>query len=388
MTNSNNQDFDPYAGLDDDVQEAPATSDDYDPFFDDDVEPAPTATPPQPAPQPAPRQPAPQPKKQQPEEIIDADADDFEEDEIDEDNTPVFRDYAPRPTRFTAPTAADVMADDADIHKPDSKPSKPSRAADKEAERAARRQEREEAKQQKLAEKEEAKRQKQAEREERNAARKAAKDEAKQAKEQTAAPTEPKTPRDKTKKSPAVAVAAGLLVLAGIGGGGYLFLTGNNDDAVVAQEPENNTDTEDAVDTATSGDSSAQEPTFAEVAAQKCQESGGTSENGDGSTPEGAIRAFNHAYYVDKSAEEAIKYLGDEMYDSEESLQEGIDHEGNGDAYCLTIEDGDQDNQYSVQLTEYMEPERASADPEARVTDQTMTMTDDDGWKVKSISID
>lgn len=353
MTKDNSQDFDPYAGLDDDVEEITdhdADSDDYDPFFDD-VEPA------------APQSPS-QSQPQEPEEVIDADGDYFDDDDIDDYEPPIFNDFTPRPTRFTAPTADDVLADDAGVGKTNHK-------ADKEAAKAARRQERKEAKEAKLAAKEEAKRQK-----------RAAVQEAKPPVE-----VERETPRKKETNRHGLFVAAGIAFLAVAGVGSYMSLSGQNDDQVVAQDSAETVEESSTVDTATNGESAVEEPTFAELASQKCQEAGGTDADGDGSSPEGAIRAYNHAYYVDKSAAETSKYLDDAMYDSVASLQAGIDDKRNGDAYCLKIEKTNEDNRFEVQLIEYMEPNHATDSPETRVTDQVLTMADDDGWKVKSMSI-
>ena len=341
MTRDNNHEFDPYAGLDDDAdaaQKHDADTDGYDPFFDD-VEPT-------------------TPQTQHPHEVIDADDDYFDDDDIDDFDAPVFNDFTPRPTRFTAPTADDVLAEDSGIGKSTSK-------ADKEAIKAARRQERQAEKEAKLAAREEAKRQNHK-----------VKDEPR-----------PETPGDKGKKRNSMFLVAGIACLAIAGAGSYLFLSSQSKDEVVAQNSEESPAGSDTVDTAVNGESSVEEPTFAELSSQQCEEAGGTNANGDGSSAEGAIRAYNHAYYVDKSAAETSQYLDDAMYDTEESLQKGIDDERNGDAYCLKIKETDTDHRFEVQLIEYMETEHTTDEPETRTTDQVITMADDDGWKVKSMSI-
>ena len=326
--------FDPYAGLDSgsNAKESPQDSD---PFFDHVT-----------APNRDKKQSASPASKQEPPEVINADDDATEEDEwIDEALETEFHDYAPRATRFAAPRAEDVRVDDGGAS------SKAEAKAEKRSQPPA---------------------------------------------PEPAAPSpaeeDTRTPSNRKAKGSLV-VAAAVVGVVAVGGGwaAVKAVSGGDDDKEQAQAqsaaPES-PDEKSPSENSPSEKTAQQEPDFQAVAAKQCKSSGGTAEDGDGSSPEGAIKAFNHAYYVDKSAKEAVKYLDSAMYDSEDALQKGIDDDGNGDAYCLKIDKGQEDNQFKVTLTEFMEPAKKGDKPETRKTDQVITLAKDGkDWKVKTISV-
>lgn len=388
--------FDPYAGLDSgsNAKESPQDSD---PFFDHVT-----------APNRDKKQSASPASKQEPPEVINADDDTAEEDEwIDEALETEFHDYAPRATRFAAPRAEDVRVDDGGASsKAEAKAEKRSSKAD---DRLTRRQQREEEKRQRKAERDAAKAEEAAKRKARKAEEAERRREEKEAKRaakaekrsqppasEPAAPSpaeeDTRTPSNRKAKG-ALVIAAAVVGVVAVGGGwaAVKAVSGGDDDKEQAQAqstaPES-PDEKSPSENSPSEKTAQQEPDFQAVAAKQCKSSGGTAEDGDGSSPEGAIKAFNHAYYVDKSAKEAVKYLDSAMYDSEDALQKGIDDDGNGDAYCLKIDKGQEDNQFKVTLTEFMEPAKKGDKPETRKTDQVITLAKDGkDWKVKTISV-
>lgn len=385
--------FDPYAGLDS-GSNAKESQQDSDPFFDHVTTPSHS-----------PKQDATPAPKQEPPEVINADDDTAEEDEwMDEALETEFHDYAPRATRFAAPRAEDVRVDDGKIpSKAEAKAEKRSAKAD---DRLTRRQQREEEKRQRKAERDAAKAEEVAKRKERKAAeaerrreekeaKRAAKEE-KRARSSAPEPSEASTEEGET-RSPssrkargAIVAAAAVIGVVAVGGGWVAMqsLDGSGDDDAGQAQAQSAQDEAPSSNISPNEDSSQEKSDFQSIAAKQCESSGGTAEKGDGSSPEGAIKAFNHAYYVDKSAKEAVKYLDSAMYDSEEALQKGIDDEGNGDAYCLKIDKGQEDNQFKVTLTEFMEPSQEGDKLETRKTDQVITLAQDGkDWKVKAISV-
>lgn len=98
-----------------------------------------------------------------------------------------------------------------------------------------------------------------------------------------------------------------------------------------------------------------------------------TNDPGSASSAIGAIQGFNYAYFTEKDAELAAEYLDRSMYNSISSLQEGIDSDQNGDAYCLHIEPINRTT-YSVGVVEFVEPETADGDVLSWRTDQQITL--------------
>lgn len=276
-------------------------------------------------------------------EIIDADDYDdiLEESDFDID----FDDYTPLPTRFLAPRAEDVLVDNGKFTAASSV-SKADRKAQRAEEKLARRQA-----------KEEKKRNRQVER----------------------------VPQKQTRTPVGIfAVACAAVIFGSIAA----FLLFNNNEflnkfTTVAQQTEAPPTTLDQTTTVSKKEN------FMELTTQMCEQSGGKTGVGSANTPENAILAFNHAYYLDKSAKEAVKYLDASMYDNEVSLQEGIDQKSNGNNYCLDIKPGDKANLFDVVLIEYLDTGTLDTKPDTRETSQSITMEEVNGsWKIKTIVVD
>lgn len=370
MATDQQDNFDPYAGLDLDG-EANTTSESADVAADGNVPKAPSRN--RVTPQNSPASQVSEP------EVINAD-DDLDDDESYEAALPdEYHDYSQRPTRFAAPRVEDVLVDDGPSAKEQRRAEKRSAKAD---EKLVKKQAREDAKRKRK----EARGQAQAEQREERAERKAKKRETKKQRNEAKPASADAGVSDGEKKSRkqgvAVAAAVGLVTVAGLGG--FLALKNGSDaDQSVAQEQTSPVAPSSAASSSAASDTSVD---FKTVAADECKAAGGTADNAKSTSAEGAIKAFNYAYYVDKDAREAVKFLDKAMYDSVESLQSGIDDSGNGDAHCLKIEPKGGDK-FAVTLIEYME----SADgdkPESRESKQTITtVKDGDAYKIKQISV-
>lgn len=315
----------------------------------------------------------------------------------DDDDT--FDDFTPRRVRFAAPAVEDVMADG--LATPRSGEDKAARRAEasakREEDKRARAEQREQEKEAKLAEKQARQQEKERLKAEKEAEKERKRAERQERKEMAAArKVESGDASARGGNRAVLASAAGVLVVAGLafaGLKGLGILGGDDEDpathaavteaaTTAAPSPVSEASEVSEVET-----SAAVEPKgLAELAGEACKKSGGTSEQGDGATAEGAIKAFNHAYYTQKSAAEAVKFLDKAMYESEDALQQGIDHPGNGDFYCLKIDKGAQPNVFNVTLTEFLGEKAGELD--TRETKQGITVGEDGGsWKVKKITV-
>lgn len=378
MATDQQDNFDPYAGLDLDGEANTTpetdTAESADVVADGNVTEAPSRS--RVTPQRSPASPVSEP------EVINAD------DELDDNESyeaalsDEYHDYSQRPTRFAAPRVEDVLVDDGPSTREQRRAEKRSAKAD---EKLVKKQAREDEKRKRK----EARSQAQAEKLEARAEREAKKREAKKQRNESK-PAKPASTDaggsegEKKSRKQGIAVAAGVGLLAVAGIGGFLALKNGSDaDQSVAQEQSRPAATSSAASGAAASDTPVD---FKTVAADECKAAGGTADNAKPTSAEGAIKAFNYAYYVDKDAREAVKFLDKAMYDSVESLQSGIDDSGNGDAHCLKIEPKGGDK-FAVTLIEYME----SADgdkPESRESKQTITtVKDGDAYKIKQISV-
>lgn len=375
MATDQQDNFDPYAGLDLDGEANTTpetdTAESADVAADGNVPKAPSRN--RVTPQNSPASPVSEP------EVINAD------DELDDNESyeaalsDEYHDYSQRPTRFAAPRVEDVLVDDGPSTREQKRAEKRSAKAD---EKLVKKQAREDEKRKRR----EARGQAQAEQREERAERKAKKRETKKQRNEAKPASADAGVSDGEKKSRkqgvAVAAAVGLVTVAGLGG--FLALKNGSDaDQSVAQEQTSPVAPSSAASSSAASDTPVD---FKTVAADECKAAGGTADNAKSTSAEGAIKAFNYAYYVDKDAREAVKFLDKAMYDSVESLQSGIDDSGNGDAHCLKIEPKGGDK-FAVTLIEYME----SADgdkPESRESKQTITtVKDGDAYKIKQISV-
>lgn len=276
-------------------------------------------------------------------EVIDADNYDdiLEESDFDAD----FDDYTPLPTRFQAPRAEDVLVDNGKFTTASSV-SKADRKAQKAEEKLARRQAQEERKRNRQVERS----------------------------------------QKKQSKTPIGILAVTFSVVATSSVVALILFSGTELPGKFTSASQQ-TGTPPVTPNQTTTVS--KKENFMELTTKMCESSGGKTGAGNANTPENAILAFNHAYYLDKSAKEAIKYLDTSMYDSETSLQEGIDQKSNGNNYCLNIKPGDKDNLFDVVLTEYLDTDTLDTKPETRETNQSITMEKVNGnWKIKTIVVD
>lgn len=149
-----------------------------------------------------------------------------------------------------------------------------------------------------------------------------------------------------------VAVAVGMIIFATGGSFGSL-LGGSDEDAA----PPSETSIPLSSDAPTA---SADEPeTVAQVIQEECVPSGDdkvTVDNGRGDqkTGEGAILAFDYAYYVERSGSQARALMSDSIKETTaDTLQAAIDKLPKGAGHCLTITP-ERPNVYTVKLAEYV----------------------------------
>lgn len=282
----------------------------------------------------------------------DEDEDDYEVDAED------FDDFTPRRTRFAAPSHEDVLVDSARKHPRDDGQLTPAeRRAQRRDEKIANRQARIEAK------------------------------------KSAAASGESAPPRRKNRQT--VVTALGLFLIVGIVAGGTYTLLSLNDEPTQSASAENTitpstsarpTDSAPATTVEAATDDSPND--LYTVIADACAEAGGTSEGGDNTSPEGAIRGFNHAYFGEKNATVAATFLGDGMYNTVETLQDGIDNPENGDAHCAIITPTDDPATFDVEIQEFVSPATEGDPITSWSTKQIVKLEESEGaWRILEQSL-
>lgn len=277
-----------------------------------------------------------------------------------------FGDFTPRTTRFVAPTPDKVLNVPSKNAAPNS-----SNTADGKKITA-------DGKENRVVEKREEK-----------LARRTAKIAAKEAQEGKKKEKQKKTAlaADTRKKNHKVSTVAAVTVLLTVLGGGVMWInaslnSGNNPTPALAVEEETSPQTPEPSPTPAPTPTVTPQEKLDSVVEATCSRSGGSFTDGDSSTAEGAIRGFNHGYFAAKDAEKAASYLDDGLYDSLESLQVGIDHPENGDAYCVTVVQSG-GNVFEVGVTEFVRPDSADDSVVSWRTDQTVTVRETEGeWKI------
>lgn len=180
-------------------------------------------------------------------------------------------------------------------------------------------------------------------------------------------------------------VAIACIVLVAMLGGLFLFLfkmTAGGDESS-AQPPESSLTASASTPTAES--SAATTPASGdqvkkEVAA-KCVAGGDDkavvgNDAGDRKSGPGVIKAFDHAYYVERSGKKAHEVLDPGLKGTtEESLQKAIDDLPEGTGHCLWITETEKDN-FDVKLGEYI-PEQG--DVKEVIHEQKIRVAEKDG---------
>ncbi len=199
------------------------------------------------------------------------------------------------------------------------------------------------------------------------------------------------------KNTQAISTAAGILAVLGLIGGGSWYLTSYNDDNSQATAAEASATLSTSAHPMDSDPTTAAVPAVGEgeapnelyaAIADACSEAGGTSENGDTSTPENAILGFNYAYFAEKNAESATRYLSDEMYNTVATLQNGIDDPENGDAHCTIIHPTDDPAVFEVEIQEFVNPAAEDQPITSWTTKQRVTLEEaDGGWRIVEQSL-
>lgn len=283
--------------------------------------------------------------------------DDDEDDDLAVD-AEEFDDFTPRRTRFEAPRHEDVLVSSAKKRPRDEDQLTP-------AERKAKRRE---------------------DKIERKRARAEAKQEP---------PSESDAPARPKKKQTAATAAGVVLILGAVAGGGWYLTASDDVPAQVAstEQAEAPTSSASAVDSESPGEArdDASAPVgheLYEVITPACEEAGGTNSDADASSAEGAIRAFNYAYFAAKSAEMAAPFLHDDMYNTVDTLQEGIDNPENGDAHCTIITSTDDLTRFEVEIQEFVAPAAEGEPITSWSTRQEVKLENADGrWQIVSQSL-
>lgn len=153
-----------------------------------------------------------------------------------------------------------------------------------------------------------------------------------------------------------VSVAAVGMILLAVGGSfGLPF--GGSDEAPEPQSPINAGNS--SVVPTSEDDAQASAQSVSEMVDRECRPSGDSkvtvgNGRGDQSSGEGAILAFDYAYYVDRSGAKARDLMADSIRETTaETLQGAIDELPEGAEHCLTITP-DKPNTYKVELAEYV----------------------------------
>lgn len=288
-------------------------------------------------------------------------------DDLLADVSPVdFGDFTPRTTRFVAPNPDEVL----NVPSKNSAPTSNNTADGKEKATDSKENRAVEKREEKLA-------------------RRAAKVTAKEAQENKKKEKQKKTTpaADTRKKNHKASTVAAVTVLLAVLGGGVMWIntsmnSENSPAPVLVAEEDTPPQTPEPSSTPASTPTATPQEKLDSVVEATCSRSKGSFTDGDSTTAEGAIRGFNHGYFAAKDAKNAASYLDDGLYDSLESLQVGIDHPENGDAYCVTITPSG-GNVFEVGVTEFVRPDNADDSVVSWRTDQTVTVRETEGeWKI------
>lgn len=326
--------------------------------------------------------PSPAPKTSPAPKIVSAQIDDDldgidDPDDLDAVDPESFGDYTARRGLFTAPRAEDVMVNPPkrNLERPKHAASAPSDGDDEQEPNDTNARTREK----------DTRRKTKAETRERGATQRRKEAEEDHGEE----PQADDSPAPKNRRRPIIA-AAGLAAVAGIGAVAFIGMNRAGDDSAVSAATNETTsaisETPEAAAPPSTEEASADTAAgkLARVVSSACAAEDHTNDDGNPNSPEGAIQGFNYAYFTAKDAEQTARFLDDGLYDSVDSLQEGIDHPDNGDAYCLQIEETDTPEQFDVEVTEYVTPDTADGEVLSWRTSQTLTLESDDGgdWRI------
>ncbi|ANE05475.1 hypothetical protein [Corynebacterium crudilactis] len=205
----------------------------------------------------------------------------------------------------------------------------------------------------------------------------------------TEKPPKKAAPAPKKRSLTKISTAAAVVVLLGVGAGGLYWmntsLTSPGESTTAsAAEP---TTSEPVVTSTTAVPEITPQDKLDSTVAATCERAGGTFADGDTSTPEKTIQGFNYSYFTKKDAVSTATYLDDGLFDSVESLQEGIDHPANGDAFCITISP-ESETVFDVGVTEFVRPDTVDDEVVSWRTDQTVTVEKQgEAWKIVEQSI-